>query len=484
LAHLFAGASTVTAGFGYDGAHRVTSQSSSDASWLWTSPVGATTAYGTANAVDQYPTVGGNTLSWDSNGNLAAYNGFTFTHDSENRLTAASKTNMSAAYAYDALDRRVKKSGTGVAAAAFLSAGAEEIADYAIDGGGSFNLVQRYVPAAATDERAAIITAGGTVTYPQTDRQGSTVATASASGAVAEGPYTYDPYGNCTTAAGTPCAVTANPWRYTGRRLDPETGLLYYRARYYAPDIGRFIETDPVGSADFPNLYAYVHNDPVDGSDPSGMVNKGDSFCEMNNGCNSVWSSGYGDGGGGGGGGDKEGTRSSSGSGQTPQGTNGAGTQVAANWNDSRPMTPGEYERACKMGGCHGYTIDPHTRMQTDAAARAMARDVTVFIATTVGPIAIIKGIGAAGSLARVDGVADSVMDFLGPGTTKVESGSDLMLRSADRMRTIRFDIVNSHGLDPHINIEFWENAGRYPGDTRMIQIYRPEVPPHIFVKP
>ena len=40
-----------------------------------------------------------------------------------------------------------------------------------------------------------------------------------------------------------------NPYMFTGRRFDPETALYYYRARYYAPDIGRFLQTDPIGYA-------------------------------------------------------------------------------------------------------------------------------------------------------------------------------------------------------------------------------------------
>ncbi|MHC4463932.1 MAG: RHS repeat-associated core domain-containing protein [Planctomycetota bacterium] len=58
---------------------------------------------------------------------------------------------------------------------------------------------------------------------------------------------------------------------FTGRRFDIETGLYYYRARYYNPHIGRFMQTDPVGYADGINWYLYVKNNPLAYVDPSGQ---------------------------------------------------------------------------------------------------------------------------------------------------------------------------------------------------------------------
>ena len=69
---------------------------------------------------------------------------------------------------------------------------------------------------------------------------------------------------------GTYCTAAGIPFRYTGQRLDPETALYYYRARYYSSAYGRFNQNDTVGYIDDLNLYTYLHNDPTNSLDPSG----------------------------------------------------------------------------------------------------------------------------------------------------------------------------------------------------------------------
>ena len=65
-------------------------------------------------------------------------------------------------------------------------------------------------------------------------------------------------------------STRGNDRLYTGREYDGETGLYYYRAREYSPELGRFLQRDPIGQMDQVNLYTYVGNSPMVGVDPSG----------------------------------------------------------------------------------------------------------------------------------------------------------------------------------------------------------------------
>jgi RHS repeat-associated protein len=70
-----------------------------------------------------------------------------------------------------------------------------------------------------------------------------------------------------TAATGT----LTNPFQFTGRDNDLETGLYYYRARYLDPKAGRFVSEDPPGMRDNLNMYLYVHNNPTNFDDPFGL---------------------------------------------------------------------------------------------------------------------------------------------------------------------------------------------------------------------
>jgi RHS repeat-associated protein len=96
---------------------------------------------------------------------------------------------------------------------------------------------------------------------------GSVIALTDSNGAV-QTSYNYTPFGK-KFISGT---ASDNPYAFTGRE-DDGTGLYFYRARYYNPDQKRFIAPDPIElSGGDTNFQAYVGNDPVNETDPSGML--------------------------------------------------------------------------------------------------------------------------------------------------------------------------------------------------------------------
>ena len=104
--------------------------------------------------------------------------------------------------------------------------------------------------------------------YYHRDALGSVIATSGSETGRLAWTHTYSPYGlpdEFGVVAG------GNPYLYTGREYDSETGLYYYRNRYYDPQRGRFLQPDPIGYQAGMNLYAYVDGNPITWADPLGL---------------------------------------------------------------------------------------------------------------------------------------------------------------------------------------------------------------------
>ena len=103
----------------------------------------------------------------------------------------------------------------------------------------SANVLTRYAQSLDIDQPLAEYRAG-TVSYYEQDAINSVTSLSNSAAALAD-TYTYDTFGKLTVSTG----PLTNPFEFTGRNFDIETGISYYRARYYDKSLGRFITEDP-----------------------------------------------------------------------------------------------------------------------------------------------------------------------------------------------------------------------------------------------
>jgi RHS repeat-associated protein len=122
----------------------------------------------------------------------------------------------------------------------------------------------RYVHGPGIDEPLAREDGAGALSYYHADALGSIVKWTSQAGGVVQ-EYRHDAWGNMELGASEP------GYAFTGREWDPNTGLYYYRARYYDPKAARFASEDPIGFAGGVNFYEYVSGNPVNSTDPLGL---------------------------------------------------------------------------------------------------------------------------------------------------------------------------------------------------------------------
>jgi RHS repeat-associated protein len=221
-----------------------------------TSPDGETSY--TYDAANRLTSVGGVAYTWDANGNLTSDGVRSYSYDHANRLTQVTQGSVTAQYVYNGDGVRISKIVAG------------ETTEYALD-------LLATLPVVISDTDAVYLYGLDIIAQQQSERLyymhdglGSVRQLVDTTGQV-EANYAYDPFGVPVVEGD-----ESNPYQYTGEAWDAEVGLLYLRARYYQPEVGRFVSRDPwTGSTGRPQAmsgpYTYVGNNPATYVDPTGM---------------------------------------------------------------------------------------------------------------------------------------------------------------------------------------------------------------------
>jgi RHS repeat-associated protein len=219
--------------------------------------------YNSSNELTSRPSF---TYTYDNDGNtltsVTGSNTTNYAWDFENRLSSVTLPGSggTVAFKYDPFGRRIYKSSSS--STSIFAYDGDNLIEETNSSGAA---VARYSQTQNIDEPLAMLRGGATSFY-DADGLSSVTSLTNSSGSVAN-TYTYDSFGNLTASSGT----LTNPFRYTARESDTETGLYYYRARYYDSALGRFLREDPAGFTAGVNFYGYVGSDPINGRDSLGL---------------------------------------------------------------------------------------------------------------------------------------------------------------------------------------------------------------------
>ena len=213
------------------------------------------------------PALAAITYLYDANGNLTSDGSKCYEYNQENQLVKVKTCGNSqtiAEYVYDYQGQRLvkKEYSNGTLQKTTFSPG-DSYETVKLVSGTTQNTSYYF----ANNELIAKKNPDGSKNYFLTDHLGSDSVQTNQTGTSVESTQ-YDPWGEVLAGG------TKNKFQYTGQEKDSETGLNYYNARYYDPHTRHFTQADglvqDIYDPQLLNRYAYVRNNPIKYSDPSG----------------------------------------------------------------------------------------------------------------------------------------------------------------------------------------------------------------------
>ena len=238
-----------------------------------------------SNMLNQYTGINTNTPSYDDDGNMlflpsTTGGGKQFTWDGENRMITTTNGNTVVVNTYDAQSRRIRKQvsvdGTPAKDIRYFYDAWNLLYEHDLLAGGSGSTrhyawgldLSQSLQGAGGVGGLLYTQAGTSANAPSYDANGNVTEYVDLATGAVTSRHAYDGFGKTIAQTGTRPA----PYAFSTKYEDEDTGLLYYGYRFYAPEVGRWPNRDPIGERGGSNIYTFTHNNLVSEIDVLGLA--------------------------------------------------------------------------------------------------------------------------------------------------------------------------------------------------------------------